>query len=103
MFNSSLWHKTHLLCCLLVAASVSLISCGHNAKEPEVPETEKQTLAIGNASEKDVFVLTSLNQIIPNFDYNLYSDSACTDKVLYDSASYFMYVGNDKFLLFQCL
>lgn len=111
MFFSSLFRGEHDSCIKNIAVKSFCSAClglfilafGSCASPLDNPlssgSSQKNTgiLQIGTQAADDVFVMTSLNQLIPGFDYNLYSDSACNDKVLYSSASYFLYVGNDKF------
>lgn len=100
MFNFLKMHKSGILCSALLCLGVmfSITSCSPLADVSSQNDAEKKLLKVGSPDEgSDVFVLSCLSDLISGFDYNLYEDSACTNKTLYNTASYFMYIGNDKY------
>lgn len=101
MFNFLKMHKAKNLCKTLLCLGVifSVTSCSPLADvKSQDDSSSTKTLKIGTSQDgPDVFVLSCLSDLISGFDYNLYEDSACTNKTVYDTASYFMYIGNDKY------
>jgi len=103
MFNSLIKHKLQMLCkAFLCLGVIFLISSCSPLSGPDITDDEQTSIAslqISTKEEKksDTFVLSCLSDLISGFDYNLYEDSACTNKTVYNTASYFMYIGNDKY------
>lgn len=101
MFNFLKMHKAKNLCKALLCLGVilSVTSCSPLADvSSQNDSSSAKKLQIGTSQDgPDVFVLSCLSDLISGFDYNLYEDSACTNKTVYDTASYFMYIGNDKY------
>lgn len=101
MFNSLSMHKASNLCKALLCLGVifTVTSCSQLSDLTSQSGATEKSLQIGTSSSSatDVFVLSCLSDLISGFDYNLYEDSACTNKTVYNTASYFMYIGNDKY------
>ena len=101
MFNSLKMHKAKNLCKALLCLGVifSVTSCSPLADvKSQDDSSSTKTLKIGTSQDgSDVFVLSCLSDLITGYDYNLYEDSSCTNKTVYSTASYFMYIGNDKY------
>lgn len=101
MFNFLKMHKAKNLCKALLCLGVifSVTSCSPLADvKSQDDSSSTKTLKIGTSQDgSDVFVLSCLSDLISGFDYNLYEDSSCTNKTVYSTASYFMYIGNDKY------
>lgn len=101
MFNFLKMHKAENLCKALLCLGVifSVTSCSPLADvKSQDDSSSTKTLKIGTSQDgSDVFVLSCLSDLITGYDYNLYEDSSCTNKTVYSTASYFMYIGNDKY------
>lgn len=101
MFNFLKMHKAKNLCKALLCLGVifSVTSCSPLADvKSQDDSSSTKTLKIGTSQDgSDVFVLSCLSDLITGYDYNLYEDSSCTNKTVYSTASYFMYIGNDKY------